>query len=157
MALRVFASLLVVFAPAVDSLAQESPLAPLARLEGHCWQGEFAEGGSWDRHCFEWVYDGLYLSMLHRPDPGRRHLIVAMTDGMDAGGIVGLGTIDELAIRTDGVVHVLSRSRRALLRWSSTTRGFLTPVPLRQAPPIARHFNVGIVSLLSVAPRAQGE
>lgn len=38
--------------------AAESPLAPLARLAGHSWKGEFAEGGSWDRHCFEWTYDG---------------------------------------------------------------------------------------------------
>lgn len=47
------------------ALAQESPLAPLARLEGHCWQGEFAEGGSWDKHCFAWAYDGKFLRDTH--------------------------------------------------------------------------------------------
>ena len=47
------------------ALAAEAPLAPLARLEGHCWQGEFAEGGSWDRHCFAWAYDGQFLRDTH--------------------------------------------------------------------------------------------
>ena len=47
------------------ALAATSPLAPLARLEGHCWQGEFAEGGSWDRHCFVWAYDGQFLRDTH--------------------------------------------------------------------------------------------
>ena len=47
------------------AFAAEPPLAPLARLEGHCWQGEFAEGGSWDRHCFAWAYDGQFLRDTH--------------------------------------------------------------------------------------------
>jgi hypothetical protein len=45
--------------------AADSPLAPLSRLAGHCWKGEFAEGGSWDRHCFEWAYDGQFLHDRH--------------------------------------------------------------------------------------------
>jgi hypothetical protein len=45
--------------------AADAPLTPLARLAGHCWKGEFAEGGTWDRHCFEWVYDGKFLHDKH--------------------------------------------------------------------------------------------
>ena len=45
--------------------AGESPLAPLAFLAGSCWKGEFAEGGSFDRHCFEWAYDGKFLRDTH--------------------------------------------------------------------------------------------
>jgi len=45
--------------------AADAPLAPLTRLAGHCWKGEFAEGGSWDRHCFEWAYDGKFLHDKH--------------------------------------------------------------------------------------------
>lgn len=45
--------------------AADSPLAPLSQLAGHCWKGEFAEGGSWDRHCFEWAYDGKFLHDKH--------------------------------------------------------------------------------------------
>jgi hypothetical protein len=53
------------------------------------------------------VYDGLALSMLHRPDPDRRHLIVAMTDGMDYGGVVRSKEVEDLAGRTEGVMHLL--------------------------------------------------
>ena len=45
--------------------AGESPLAPLAFLAGSCWKGEFAEGGSFDRHCFEWAYEGKFLRDRH--------------------------------------------------------------------------------------------
>jgi len=45
--------------------ADDAPLAPLSRLAGHCWKGEFAEGGTWDRHCFEWAYDGKFLHDRH--------------------------------------------------------------------------------------------
>ena len=45
--------------------AADAPLAPLSRLAGHCWKGEFADGGSWDRHCFEWAYDGKFLHDKH--------------------------------------------------------------------------------------------
>jgi hypothetical protein len=45
--------------------AADAPLAPLSRLAGHCWKGEFAEGGSWDRHCFEWAYDRKFLHDKH--------------------------------------------------------------------------------------------
>jgi hypothetical protein len=50
---------------ATAASAADPPLAPLSRLAGHCWKGEFAEGGSWDRHCFEWAYDGKFLHDKH--------------------------------------------------------------------------------------------
>jgi hypothetical protein len=52
-------------AVASAALAADAPLAPLSRLAGHCWKGEFADGGSWDRHCFEWAYDGKFLHDKH--------------------------------------------------------------------------------------------
>lgn len=51
--------------PTTMTSASEQPLASLDRLAGHCWKGEFAEGGSWDRHCFEWAYDGKFLHDKH--------------------------------------------------------------------------------------------
>ena len=45
--------------------AADAPLAPLSRLAGPCWKGEFADGGSWDRHYFEWAYDGKFLHDKH--------------------------------------------------------------------------------------------
>ena len=50
---------------ASTAFAGESPLVPLAFLAGNCWKGEFAEGGSFDRHCFEWAYDGKFLRDRH--------------------------------------------------------------------------------------------
>jgi hypothetical protein len=63
---RAFVTLLlgsIAFTPATP--ASDAPLAPLSRLAGHCWKGEFAEGGTWDRHCFEWAYDGKFLHDKH--------------------------------------------------------------------------------------------
>ena len=57
--------LLSAFTLCAAAFAADSPLAPLARLEGHCWKGEFAEGGSWDEHCFAWAYDGKFLRDTH--------------------------------------------------------------------------------------------
>jgi hypothetical protein len=37
----------------------------------------------------------------------------------------------------DGTVHVFSRSKQAVLRWSPQTRSFLSPVPLRGSPQIS--------------------
>jgi hypothetical protein len=58
-------ALLSALALCAVAFAADSSLAPLARLEGHCWKGEFAEGGSWDEHCFAWAYDGKFLRDTH--------------------------------------------------------------------------------------------
>jgi hypothetical protein len=47
------------------ALADDVSLEPLAFLAGHCWEGEFADGGGVDRHCFEWMYDGRFLRDRH--------------------------------------------------------------------------------------------
>lgn len=60
------------------------------------------------------VYDGLYLSMLHRPPPGRRHLIVAMTDGDDYGSVIRSQSVEDLAGRTEGVLHLLFVTSRPI-------------------------------------------
>lgn len=63
--MRAIGVLLISMLLTSSALAADAPLAPLSRLEGHCWKGEFAEGGSWDRHCFEWAYDGKFLHDKH--------------------------------------------------------------------------------------------
>ena len=62
---RLLAVIAVCGAIAGAARAQPSPLAPLEFLAGHCWEGEFAEGGSWDRHCYEWAYEGRFLRDRH--------------------------------------------------------------------------------------------
>jgi VWFA-related protein len=53
------------------------------------------------------VYDGLAASLVHQPEPGRRHLIVAMTDGWDYGSVIGSERLLEVAERSDGVLHLV--------------------------------------------------
>lgn len=69
------------------------------------------------------VYDGLILSMIHRPDPDRRHLVVAMTDGMDAGSVADSRLVRDVARRAESVLHLVmvrynpsGRSRNASAR-----------------------------------------
>src|SRR5690606_25803859 len=43
------------------------------------------------------VHDAMFTALLHRPDPGRRHLVIALTDGIDNGGIVPSDRLVEMA------------------------------------------------------------
>jgi VWFA-related protein len=58
------------------------------------------------------VYDGIFLAMMHRPDVGRRHLIVALTDCEDYGSVIGSATIEEAARRSEGVLHIVKITPR---------------------------------------------
>ncbi|HKV99724.1 MAG TPA: VWA domain-containing protein [Vicinamibacterales bacterium] len=51
------------------------------------------------------VYDAVVAALLHSVDPGRRHLVVAMTDGEDCGSIVNPALLREMAGRSEAVVH----------------------------------------------------
>jgi hypothetical protein len=45
-------------------------------------------------------------------------------------------SVDDVFLGEDGVVHVFSRSKRALIRWSAPTRSYLQPIPLRNIPTV---------------------
>ena len=47
------------------SAAEDSPLAPLAFLAGHCWVTHIAERGETDTHCYEWMHGGQQLRDRH--------------------------------------------------------------------------------------------
>lgn len=53
------------------------------------------------------LYDALQLALLHRPDPGRRHLVVAFTDGMELGSVVDAASVRDTATRTESVMHLV--------------------------------------------------
>ena len=62
------------------------------------------------------VYDGLAASLLHQPEPGRRHLIVAITDGVDYNSAVSSERVLDISARVEGVLHlVLMRSSVSML------------------------------------------
>jgi len=53
------------------------------------------------------LYDGMAATMMRPPDPGRRQLIVAFTDGRDSTSIVDPKLALEIARRSDAVLSVV--------------------------------------------------
>jgi Ca-activated chloride channel family protein len=53
------------------------------------------------------VYDGLAASLLHQPGPDRRHLIVALTDGVDYNSAVSSERVLDISARVEGVLHLV--------------------------------------------------
>jgi VWFA-related protein len=53
------------------------------------------------------VNDALVAALMHRPDTGRRHLVVALTDAVDAGSVVSSPSVRDAAARAEGVLHLV--------------------------------------------------
>ena len=53
------------------------------------------------------LYDALAFAMLHRPIPDRRHVIIAISDGIEFGSVVDSTAVRELARRADAVLHII--------------------------------------------------
>ena len=51
------------------------------------------------------VYDALFVALTHTPAPGRRHLIVAMTDGRDCGSLLDGPRVLDASGRSEAVLH----------------------------------------------------
>ena len=51
------------------------------------------------------VYDALFVALAHTPAAGRRHLIVAMTDGRDCGSLLDGGRVLDASGRSEAVLH----------------------------------------------------
>lgn len=56
------------------------------------------------------IRDALMLALVHRPEPGRRHLIVGMTDRRDCGSVVSSALLLDVAGRSDAVMHLVDYS-----------------------------------------------
>jgi len=56
------------------------------------------------------IHDALMFGLLHRPEPGRRHLVVGMTDRQDCGSVIPATMLLELAGRSDAVLHLVDYS-----------------------------------------------
>jgi VWFA-related protein len=56
------------------------------------------------------IHDALMVGLLHRPEPGRRHLVVGMTDRQDCGSVVPAPLLVELAARSEAVMHLVDYS-----------------------------------------------
>ncbi len=53
------------------------------------------------------IHDALMFGLLHRPEPGRRHLVVGMTDRRDCGSVVPASLLLDVAGRSDAVMHLV--------------------------------------------------
>ena len=51
------------------------------------------------------VYDALFVALAHAPAAGRRHLIVAMTDGADCGSLLDGARVLDASGRSEAVLH----------------------------------------------------
>jgi hypothetical protein len=51
------------------------------------------------------VYDALFVALTHTPAAGRRHLIVAMTDGQDCGSLLDGARVLDASARSEAVLH----------------------------------------------------
>jgi hypothetical protein len=51
------------------------------------------------------VYDALFVALTHAPAAGRRHLIVAMTDGRDCGSLLDGERMLDASGRSEAVLH----------------------------------------------------
>lgn len=92
------------------------------------------------------VYDGLAASLLHRPELDRRHLVVAMTDGLDYNGAVSSIRLLDMSARTEAALHlVLLRSA------GSRTRSPYLAQPRMRGPDV-----LGFDRLQAAAERTGG-
>jgi VWFA-related protein len=53
------------------------------------------------------LYDGVLVSLLHRPSVGRRHLVIVLTDGVEHGSVVDSKTVLDVARRADVRMYVV--------------------------------------------------
>jgi len=51
------------------------------------------------------VYDALFVALAHEPAQGRRHLVVAMTDGKDCGSLLDGERVYDASGRSEAVLH----------------------------------------------------
>jgi len=56
------------------------------------------------------IRDALMFALVHRPDPGRRHLIVGMTDRQDCGSVVPSSLLLDVSGRSEAVMHLVDYS-----------------------------------------------
>jgi VWFA-related protein len=58
------------------------------------------------------VYDALTAALMSPPNPDRRHLVLAMTDGIDTYSATTPATLRRVSTRSDAVLHVVQAGSR---------------------------------------------
>ena len=68
----------------------------------------------WPTYYISLVYDAVYAATAHRVAPGRRHLVVALTDGEDGCSVVRPDALRQLIGITESVVHWIPMEGRGI-------------------------------------------
>jgi len=82
----------------VDTYVTE--LFPMLRAATHPTIGEFAAGG------LASVNDALAAALLRPVEPNRRHLIIALTDGIDTMSALGITAVRDIARQSGATLHL---------------------------------------------------
>jgi VWFA-related protein len=61
------------------------------------------------------IYDAVLASLVHQVPTGRRHLIVALTDGQDCGSIATPAMVRDVSARSEAVLHWVSMAGLAMV------------------------------------------
>jgi VWFA-related protein len=85
---------------AIDTYVHE--ILPLQSAEKATLPPQPAVGG------MSSISDAIAMALMTPPDPDRRRLIVAMTDGVDTMSVLDAGQVREIARRSDVVLHVVA-------------------------------------------------
>jgi hypothetical protein len=56
------------------------------------------------------IHDALMFGLLHPIEPGRRHLVVGMTDRRDCGSVIPVSLLVDVASRSEAVMHLVDYS-----------------------------------------------
>jgi hypothetical protein len=107
------------------------------------------------------VADSIFMALLHRPDPDRRHLVVALTDGEEHCSLASGETVRRTAERSGAVFHWINLDSSKVSKDLSTLRGVDTKKYLAQARGVEaacknRPETVLIANFLSDAARLTG-
>jgi VWFA-related protein len=92
------------------------------------------------------VYDGLAAAMMYEPASNRRHLIVAMTDGMDFDSAVSSVRLLDISAHVEGVLHLIIIGSRIASHNDAPMQ------PMRRGPDL-----LGMGRLRTVAERTGGQ
>jgi VWFA-related protein len=53
------------------------------------------------------IYDAIWLAIVRRPEAGRRHLVIALTDGEDWSSVMPSASLVQAARRAESVLHIV--------------------------------------------------
>ena len=72
------------------------------------------------------LYDACFLAMMHRPDPDRRHLVVAISDGIEMGSVLDSTRVRDVARRAEAVLHLMlvTPTQPTILRGRISEEGY---------------------------------